>query len=1070
MSKIFSENTRVQVPAILHLTRLGYKYIGKIREEDEVKAGNGMIYDGDTNILVQEFYDSFERLNPKNKDGATSALMEIKKVLNDDDLGRGFYKILTQASPYKIIDFENPDNNSYCVTGEFTCKNGDDEFRPDITLFVNGLPLVFMEVKKPNNREGIVAEYKRIYEERFPNKAFRRFFNITQFMIFSNNMPYDTLGGIVPVQGSFYCSVSRTKPFFNCFREENPLGLEIEPFISNYQYKKIDENVEKQILSDFNCQVIFQTEEYKTNKSFDRPANKILTSMCSPERLLFLIKYGIAYVKSEKEVDGKIESTDQKHIMRYQQFFASRAVVRTLEKGVRSGIIWHTQGSGKTALAYHLNFILTDFFARQDKVAKFYFIVDRIDLMEQATDEFESRGLKVKTAETRDALMQQFRNTQSKEGSTGEHEVIVVNIQKFKEDKEKIELPSYSTNLQRIFIIDEAHRSYDPKGCFLSNLFDADRNSIKIALTGTPLLKAEKKSCAVFGDYIHTYYYDKSIADGYTVKIIREDIETSYKEKLGQVQESVRRRLESKNSLDRLVQQKEVKKSDIIEHEVYVKELLRYIIKDFVTFRTLQGDSSLGAMIVAETGPQAKQISKYFDEVMAELKEKENIKTTLRHALILHDVGTKEERKKIVQKDFKKNMTLDVLVVFNMLLTGFDAPRLKKMYLGRKLSDHTLLQAITRVNRPYKDMRYGYLVDFADIKSNFEEINTRYLNELNKFNAPEEVGKNAENTFTQILESPEKIIHAMKEIKQALFEFSTDNAEEFSTQISEIEDKEKLLELKKALSDAKSYGNLVRTFGDGELKKEFEKVRIERIPEMLSEVQNHIDLINQKEAFKTGGETKIAINEAMLSIKFNFAKIGEEELKIISAGKELEEKRKKVLQEFEGNFDTEDPEFITLRDAFINRFRQRGFVPSTVAQFNEENKDLDDIIKRLKALNRRNENLARKYGGDIKFARVHKRIREENSMRSKTAKPPLISEFEDDIVNAMMQVKSAVDQKVFDRNNILKKDDYFADTVYAIVDETLYKMKIKSEMDDCDFIQKKVARQYLSQYRNTYGA
>lgn len=338
MSKIFSENTRVQVPAILHLTRLGYKYIGKIREEDEVKAGNGMIYDGDTNILVQEFYDSFERLNPKNKDGATSALMEIKKVLNDDDLGRGFYKILTQASPYKIIDFENPDNNSYCVTGEFTCKNGDDEFRPDITLFVNGLPLVFMEVKKPNNREGIVAEYKRIYEERFPNKAFRRFFNITQFMIFSNNMPYDTLGGIVPVQGSFYCSVSRTKPFFNCFREENPLGLEIEPFISNYQYKKIDENIEKQILSDFNCQVIFQTEEYKTNKSFDRPANKILTSMCSPERLLFLIKYGIAYVKSEKEVDGKIESTDQKHIMRYQQFFASRAVVRTLEKGVRKMI------------------------------------------------------------------------------------------------------------------------------------------------------------------------------------------------------------------------------------------------------------------------------------------------------------------------------------------------------------------------------------------------------------------------------------------------------------------------------------------------------------------------------------------------------------------------------------------------------------------------------------------------------------------------------------------------------------------------------------------------------------
>lgn len=1072
MSKAFSENTRVQVPAILHLTRLGYKYYGKIYEETA-----GEVYDSETNILLEEFRTSFAKLNPNKEKDWHAVLLDIKKRLNDDDLGRGFYSLLTSLSPYKIVDFKNPKNNSFYVTGEFTCKNGEENFRPDITVFINGLPLVFIEVKKPNNHEGIVSEYKRIYEQRLPNKAFRRFFNITQLMIFSNNMEYDSLGGIVPVQGSFYCTSSRKKAFFNCFREENPGESETAPYHASFHYAQIDESVEQQVLKDFNCQVIFHTPEYQTNKHYDRPTNRILTSICAPERLLYILKYGIAYVKSEKEVDGKIENLDEKHIMRYQQMFASIAIKEKLSAGTRNGIIWHTQGSGKTALAYFLNRILSNFFANTDKVAKFYFIVDRIDLMEQATTEFENRGLKVTTADTRELLMKQFRETQSKQGNTGEHEITVVNIQRFAEDKEKIELPPYATNLQRIFIIDEAHRGYNPQGCFLSNLFDADNNAIKFALTGTPLLKKERATCAVFGDYIHTYYYDKSIADGYTVKLIREDIETSYKEKLSEVQNTVKSLLQkqidegaSSNSLNKLVQQKEVKKSDIIEHEVYVKELLRYIITDFVKFRAVQGDPTLGAMIVAETGPQAKKIAECFDEVMNELIETKNMTTKLHAEVILHDVKTKEERKNIIQKDFKKNMSVDILIVFNMLLTGFDAPRLKKLYLGRQLKDHNLLQSITRVNRPYKDMKYGYLVDFANIKANFDEINKQYLAELTKFNDPEEVGnQNSTNTFTQILENPEEIIHDMKVIKQTLFKYDTNNAEEFSIQISEIEDKNELLEIKNALVAAKCMTNLVRTFGDDELKEKFNSLKIERVPVMLTEVQNHIDLINQKNAFKTSDATKLMINEAMMEIKFHFAKIGEEELKIISAGNELVAKRKKVLNEFEQNLDTEDPEFITLREAFLYRFKNHGFQPSTMAAYNEENAALEEIMKKLKKLNLQNGNIARKYDGDYKFVRVHKRIKEENVNRKQQNKNYVVSEFEDDIVSALTTIKNSIDQKVFDSNNILKKDEYFDETVYDLVDNTMYKMKINSEMDDCDFIKNKVAKQYLNQYHETYG-
>ena len=562
MSK-FNEATRVQMPAMVHLTRLGYEYFGKISEEVA-----GKVYDPATNILIDVFTSQFEKLNPNSSISAKQVLQDIRNDLKNDDLGYAFYQRLKAVSPVKLIDYETLSNNLFHFTAEFTCKNGQDEFRPDITLFVNGLPLAFVEVKKPNNSGGMVAESRRMNQQRFPNKKFRSFINITQLMIFSNNMEYDTMGGIVPLQGAFYCTAARESAPFNCFREENRSNADVAPYNRNYPYKPIDKEVEKRILKDFNCQVIHTTPEYKTNLDINTPTNRVLTSMCSPERLLFLLKYGIAYVKSEREVDGKIEITDQKHIMRYQQMFASLAIREHLDNGAKAGVVWHTQGSGKTALSYHLAYFLNDYFARQDKVAKFYFIVDRLDLLEQATQEFEARGLVVTTANSRKELMDQFRNNQSQQGASGKQEITVVNIQRFAEDKEKVKLPDYATNLQRVFILDEAHRGYRPGGCFLANLFDADPNSIKIALTGTPLLKEEKATANVFNDYFHTYYYDRSIADGYTLKIIREEIETSYKENLTQIVDK----------LEQLVQKKDVQKSTIIEHENYVKELIRYVI------------------------------------------------------------------------------------------------------------------------------------------------------------------------------------------------------------------------------------------------------------------------------------------------------------------------------------------------------------------------------------------------------------------------------------------------------------------------------------------------------------
>lgn len=183
----FNEYTRVKIPTLLHLTRLGYTYLS-------LKTAQ---WDEETNIFPFLFREAISRINPELTPDEVERLREdASLLLNNEDLGKAFYEQLTQRSGTRLIDFENFDNNSFHVVTELTCKNGDDEFRPDITLLINGMPLVFIEVKKPHNRDGVLAERSRI-NARFQNKKFRRFINITQLMLFSNNAAGDALPAIV---------------------------------------------------------------------------------------------------------------------------------------------------------------------------------------------------------------------------------------------------------------------------------------------------------------------------------------------------------------------------------------------------------------------------------------------------------------------------------------------------------------------------------------------------------------------------------------------------------------------------------------------------------------------------------------------------------------------------------------------------------------------------------------------------------------------------------------------------------------------------------------------------------
>ena len=319
----FNENTRVQVPAALHLCRLGYTYLDNITE-----------YDSKTNILTDVFLRSVQRLNPELSDlQAKQLLSEIILILNNNDLGREFYNKLSSNSNIKLIDFQNADHNEWHVTTEFECENQDsgDSFRPDITCFVNGLPLAFIEVKKPNNHDGILAERERI-NMRMNNAKFRRFLNVTQLMIFSNNQEYDNESR-VPIQGAFYCCTSKSKAFFNVFREAD------KGFVTGYPYKAVSDSTEKQILQHRNCVVIKNLPEYNTNKDINTPTNRILTSMLSKERFLFLLRYGFAYVDKKIELEDGSKTTQlEKHVMRYQQLFASFAIRKKLDNGVKAGL------------------------------------------------------------------------------------------------------------------------------------------------------------------------------------------------------------------------------------------------------------------------------------------------------------------------------------------------------------------------------------------------------------------------------------------------------------------------------------------------------------------------------------------------------------------------------------------------------------------------------------------------------------------------------------------------------------------------------------------------------------
>lgn len=1016
----FNEDSRVKIPTILHLMRLGYEYLSLSSQK----------WDESTNIFSDIFKANLHRLNPELSSGDIDRVYdEVGLSLQNEDLGKSFYEKLVDQSGIILIDFENFENNTFNVVTELTYKKDDEEFRPDVILLINGMPLIFIEVKKPNNQDGVLAEHKRI-QTRFQNKKFRHFVNLTQLMVFSNNMEYDNSSPL-PIEGAFYATPSYSKPNFNYFREED--NFNFEELLS-----VIDDQLENFVLQDNNLLSIKNSPEFLTNKHHNTPTNRISTSLFQKQRLAFMLQFGIAYVKGSNGL--------QKHIMRYPQLFATKAIESKLEEGIKKGIIWHTQGSGKTALAYYNVKYLTSYFQKKGIIPKFYFIVDRLDLLTQASKEFLSRGLVVHKINSREEFSKEIKSTSVIHNSSGKPEITVVNIQKFKDDPDLVRNTDYNLSIQRVYFLDEVHRSYNPKGSFLANLNESDVNAIKIGLTGTPLLGDDYNSRALFGGYIHKYYYNSSIADGYTLRLIREEIETNYQLKLKEALESID------------ILKGNGDKKQVYAHPKFVEPMLDYVIQDFERARIAFNDNTIGGMVVCDSSDQAKMMNEIFQDKYAEITisndlllaaepresygdKKKNESKVKSVAVILHDIGTKDDIKNKVE-EFKEGK-IDLLFVYNMLLTGFDAPRLKKLYVGRVIKAHNLLQTLTRVNRTYKEFKYGYVVDFADIQREFDKTNQDYFRELQA-----ELGDEMEH-YSNLFKTPEEIKQEIQEIKDVLFHFNTLNAEIFSQQISQIHDRSEMLKITRVLNNAKSLYNLIRLSGNYDL---LEKLDFHKLTVLSREANNHLALINTKEALETNIDNTNLLNIALEDVIFAFVKVKEEEMVLADQLKNTLQKTREMLG---GNFDPADPVFISLKEELERLFKKKNLNEVTKEEMEANIKALEAIYVQAKELERKNQLLRAKYENDEKYARLHKRLMEKDPLTNSESK----------LFEALQGLKAAVDQQILQNANLLENESYVERMIIKyVVEQFKNKNDIALDAANTKRVNAMVVKEYMNEF------
>ena len=685
-----SEN-KIQQNSINLLQNLGYKFISR---EENLKLRGGKT----SEVLFREILtqklgeiNGYEYKGKRYKFSQSSVLKAVnelagvslneglmvanERITNLLLLGTSLEENLEDGTrrsfSFKFIDFENLQNNDFYVTEEFEVSrvsqsDAQKHRRPDLVLFINGIPIVVIELKKSSVsfENGI----KQLEKEQGKDEI-AHLFKYIQLTIAANG------------SGVRYGTTGTPFKFYSVWKEQDEA--------------KAKESL-KSVVNGREVSALDMT----------------LFALLSKDRLLRLVRHYIVFDKKMKKV------------CRYQQFFAIEETLKRVsmvKDGVRAGgLIWHTQGSGKSLTMVMLTKLLKQIYIN----SKIIVVTDRIDLDGQIHETFENTDVKAGRASSGSDLIEKLQSGVS---------VITTLVHKF----EKVKNQKVVVRDGDIFVlVDESHRTQG------GDLHKAMKKALPLAcyigFTGTPLLKREKNSFAKFGGEIHRYTIDDAVKDGAVLPLLYEGRyvgqEVLDPEGLTRKFDLISRELGDEAKRD--LQQKWARFERVASSEQRL-ELIAVDINEHIK-KTLK-KSGFKAMLATQRKYDAIKYHEIFEE-FGEIKsayvissnEHEELEGGHKEYVVkawqetIKDYGSEEAYLKYVKDEFIYGDEIDLLIVVDKLLTGFDAPRASTLYIDKQLKEHNLLQAIARVNRLYDGKDYGYIIDYRGLLGELDQALTSY--------------------------------------------------------------------------------------------------------------------------------------------------------------------------------------------------------------------------------------------------------------------------------------------------------------------------------------------------------
>lgn len=665
-------------------------------------------------ILKQRLTNAINKLNPNIPEQAKQ--QAIKEILNlhtiDQTLNNEtFHKYLTDGIEVEylkdgnivgtrviLVDYENPSNNEYLCINQYAIQYNSKNKRPDIILFINGLPLVGIELKNPEDENATL------------NSAYQQFQTYKKYipLLYDYNSLLIVSDGIDAKYGSL------TAPWTRFMTWKTKDGMQEDPI------------TEPQI-------------------------NTLINGLLNHSTLLEIIKDFTVFEK-EKKVDdetGLITVDTSKKIAAYHQYYAvKKAITSTIkassEQGNnKAGVMWHTQGSGKSlSMVFYTGKIVQTL-----NNPTIVVITDRNDLDDQLFDTFAGS----KQLLRQEPIQAKNRSDLRKLLNTTGGGIVFTTIQKFSPFEEEDNFPLLSQRKNIVVVADEAHRSqygFGAKTQYVKNeegdeigtktkygfakyLRDALPNASFIGFSGTPIEKEDRSTPAVFGNYIDIYDISQAVEDGSTVRIYYESrlaqvhLKEEYKEQLDEMVDEIS---ESENTTaTEEAKIKWTRLEAIVGHDARVKDIAKDILEHFeARAEAFEGKAMIVCMSRRIAVKMYEEIIKLKPEWHSEDLSEGRIKTVMTSSSTdplnwqLHHT-TKEDRKGLAKRFKDPSDSLQIVIVRDMWLTGFDAPCVTTMYVDKPMKGHTLMQAIARVNRVYKEKMGGLIVDYIGIASDLKE-------------------------------------------------------------------------------------------------------------------------------------------------------------------------------------------------------------------------------------------------------------------------------------------------------------------------------------------------------------